>query len=448
LEESLVKTVCCWFALLSGMAWAGNAFAQVDQVMPVKGGEGGGSFVARCAGTDVLTGFDLMVADDIDSIRPICITAYTPIAASAPHVFTQKFGGDTGSPVRIICPLKAPAIVALEILAEGRETVILNTIKMYCGPAAPNQPQTPYPSAVFDAPHTGSTGYAAGAGWYTHRCGAGLVPVGITGRTGIWVDAVGLICGAMRLDTSIQPVQSIGRANRGTPAPQGPRKTICEAALDARARNSPAAANLERQCEAIKAAAPAPRAATTAVASVPRLEAPTNIAAGPSAADYEIVRARGAAVWPMDLSAAAIRNSLPPGAQRGFEVGLGVWGLQTAPGPGKQRYHDFLSPPEQQGFDAAAAYALPNNNYASLVSVGAVINKADPTVRKARNAVNDGFYWQGFDIASGLFGDPKAGSQGSKVLGSGAIAIRSSLNAAGQNGFNASMTLHLARNYR
>ena len=434
----LTSIVIAWLACAS---WAGSAHAQIDQIMIVKGGEGGGGFVARCAGTDILTGFDLMVADDIDSLRPICITAYTPIAASLPHVFTQKFGGDTGSPVRIICPAKAPAIVAAEILAEGRETVVLNSIKLYCSPAAINQPQPQYPSAVFDAPHTGSTGEVTGNGWYVHRCPPGTVPVGITGRSGIWVDALGLICGAMRLDTSIRPVPSIGRVNNGTPAPPGPRKTICEAAVDARARNSPAAANLERQCAAIQAAAPKP--SVSVAASTDRIA----LLGGPTAAEYEEVRARGVVIWQNEATAAAIRNSLPPVCQRGFDIGLGVWGVQTAPGPGKQRYHDFLSPPEQQGFDAAAAFALPNNKYAGLVAVGLVINKADAAVRKARRAVNDGFYWLGFDIASGLFGDPKAGSQGSKVLGSGAIAIRSELNAAGQNGFNASMQLHLSRKY-
>lgn len=433
------------FTLLLGAAWAGSAQAQIDQVMPLTGGPGGGAFVARCAGTDILTGFDLMVADDIDSLRPICVTAYTPIAASEPHVFTQKFGGDGGSPVRIICPLKAPAIVAIETLTEGFNTVVLNTFKIYCSPAAINQPQTPYPSAVVDAPHGGSHGYATSiAGWYTHRCPPGLVPVGITGRSGIWVDAFGLICGAMRLDTSVKPITSLGRVTTGTPAPPGPRKSICEAAVDARARNSPAAANLETQCAAIQAAAPAPpppKVSTAATADIP------SVSGAPTAAEYEVVRARGVIIWQNDATAAAIRNSLPPVCQRGFDIGLGIWGVQTAPGPGKQRYHDFLPPTEQQGFDAAAAFALPNNKYASLVGIGTVINKTNAAVRKARKAVNDGFYWQGFDIASGLFGPKSAGADGSKVLGSGAIAIRSSLNKAGQDGFNASMQLHIGRNY-
>ena len=82
------------------------------------------------------------------------------------------------------------------------------------------------------------------------------------------------------------------------------------------------------------------------------------------------------------------------------------------------------------------------------LGVGAVINAADPEVAAARSADPDGFFWLGFDIASGLFGDPAAGSQGQRVFGAEAGAIRESLNAAGQRGFNSSMKLHLGRSYR
>jgi hypothetical protein len=469
-RKAIVSTLSAGL-LIANLACAG----EVDQIMPVLGGGGGSEFMARCAVGDILTGFDLTVADDIDSIRPICVTPYTPNAGSEPHVFSQKFGGDTGSPVRIVCPREAPAIAYIQVYREGFDTIVVNNIRLFCSVAVPNQPMTQYPSAAFNGPPQGGTGYSfSSAGWFNQNCPQGLVPVGISGRSGIWLDGFGLICGALRLDPSKQPVGSIGRVSGGTPSPQGPPKTLCEAARDARARNSPAAPDLERQCEAGKTTvtsigrvdsgsqAPRPRRSICDSAvdarsrnspAAANLEAQCQAAGGinkmsPGADDYEIVRARGAAMWPMDPTATAIRNSLPPVTQRGFDIGLGVWAAQTAPGPGKQRYHDFLSQPEQQGFDVAAAYALPNNKYAAQVAVGTVINKADATVRKARNAVNDGFYWQGFDIASGLFGDPKAGSQGSTVLGTGAIAIRDSLNGAGQNGFNASLKLHLSRKYQ
>lgn len=45
-------------------------------------------------------------------------------------------------------------------------------------------------------------------------------------------------------------VSSIGKVNIGTPSTPPAHRTICEAARDARARNSPAAPNLEAQCRA------------------------------------------------------------------------------------------------------------------------------------------------------------------------------------------------------
>jgi hypothetical protein len=49
-------------------------------------------------------------------------------------------------------------------------------------------------------------------------------------------------------------VAALGRLHPGPAAHNGPPRTICEAARDARARNSPAAANLEAQCKAIRMA--------------------------------------------------------------------------------------------------------------------------------------------------------------------------------------------------
>ena len=84
----------------------------------------------------------------------------------------------------------------------------------------------------------------------------------------------------------------------------------------------------------------------------------------------------------------------------------------------------------------------------ALVAVGAAIAAQDPAVEQGRNAEVNAFYQLGFDIASGLFGDPALGSAGNTVVGPGAQSIRNSLSRAGQRGFDASVALHLARDYR
>jgi hypothetical protein len=175
-------------------------------------------------------------------------------------------------------------------------------------------------------------------------------------------------------------------------------------------------------------------------------------AALPAAAslpDLNALATRGAELSLQDPLAAVLRNRTPDGAaRRGFDVGMGIWEGNSAPGPGKQKIHDALSPAEQPGFDVAAAFSLPRNKYAALAKVGAAIGNADPAVANARNAENDVFYWLGFDIASGIFGDPAAGSLGNKSTGPGSLGIRNELNASGQRGFDAATALHLSRHYQ
>jgi hypothetical protein len=67
---------------------------------------------------------------------------------------------------------------------------------------------------------------------------------------------------------------------------------------------------------------------------------------------------------------------------------------------------DALSPAERQGFDIAVKYSLKRNSNARLAAIGAKIARRDSDVQEARTADRDVFYWLGFDIATGLFGDP------------------------------------------
>jgi hypothetical protein len=423
--------------VLAGLLLAGSALAQVDQLLEPMGGGGGGPFIARCAGTDILNGFELRTGDDVDAIRPICVSAYAPDVSGPRHAYPQSFGGDGGAVVQLLCPDNAPAIAGVYADMEGEKTVIINNIHLFCSIAVPNQPMTEHPTAAFDGPYIGGS-----RTWYltpgTQTCPAGLVPVGINGRSGIWLDAFGLICGALHLDASKLPPAGkvLGRVD--SPSSPHPPRSLCEAAADARARNSPIASHLEEQCRAL--GAPANSAPTSTPAPAP---------AAITAADLQMIGARGAALANGDAMAAELRRRIADVAvRRGFDIGAGIWGSDTAPGPGKQRFRDVMPASEQRGFDLAAAFFLPRNKHAVPARVGASIAKADRDVGRARVAEDDVFYWLGFDIASGLFGNPAAGAEGSTVVGPGAIAIRSELNAAGQRGFTASTQFHLSRKYR
>lgn len=417
---------------------AGPAFGQADQVLPAIGGPGGGQFFQRCERGDVLTGLRLQVGDDVDGIRAVCASATAPTFAGNRRAFSRGVGGYGGDGLALECPDAAPAINGIEVGYEGEQTLIVNNVHVYCSVALPNQPLTAFPSKVFDGPLIGEvdSGILVGGRMVplmraTATCPAGLVAVGITGRAGRWLDALGLICGALPYDPNPRPappanppVKSLGRVNTGSSAPR-PARSLCDSARDALARSSPAAPNLVAQCQAAGGSA----------TSVARNE------------DLEAVRLRGEYLCSMDSTLAELRERATGPARRGFEIGIGIWNQDTAPGPGKQRFHDALTRAEQPGFDLAATYALPRNLHAPLIAVGAAIAAHDDDVAVARNGEADAFFRLGFDIASGLFGDPAAGSQGSRAMGSGAMGIRNALNDAGRRGFDTATKLHLARNY-
>jgi hypothetical protein len=204
-------------------------------------------------------------------------------------------------------------------------------------------------------------------------------------------------------------------------APNHWGRSLCAAAKDARARNSPAAPGLERQCAAQPAAAPI---------------------------DHGGLLAKGVAIADNDPLAVDLRAQQADDASRaGFDIGMAIAETDTDFGPGKQRIHDGLPANEQAGFRAAVDFSLVRNSNAKLAAAGAAIVTADPAVAEVRNAETNALFRQGFDIASGFFGDPKLGGLGYTSTGPGSLGVRQSLSAAGQRGFDASAAFHFGRNY-
>jgi hypothetical protein len=135
------------------------------------------------------------------------------------------------------------------------------------------------------------------------------------------------------------------------------------------------------------------------------------------------------------------REPVGPG-RRGFFIGMAVAEGQTLLGPGKDTFRDGLLPEERNGFQAAVRFSVDRNRNAKLAGVGAALAKADPEIATAR-ANPSPFFTLGFDIASGLFGDPARGAVGNTATGPGSLGIRDLLNQEGQNGFNSAIAFHL-----
>jgi hypothetical protein len=249
---------------------------QTDASLPLIGGDGGGFFSARCQQGQLLSGFELWTGDDVDGIRPICVTAYGRAEVGRVEVYPSKFGGDGGSTRQLICPQESPIVVGMYILWEGLRTQTVNNIHLWCGLAGTTQKLSLNPNVAFDGPRSRRESFDPLIKWdeATQYCPDTLVAVGINGRSGVWLDAVGLICGPPKLtpistrpDSSgnsentgtsrsavttsgtAEPVKAIGRVKQ-SPTTSEPAKPICDVAREARARNSPAAPGLEAQCRA------------------------------------------------------------------------------------------------------------------------------------------------------------------------------------------------------
>jgi hypothetical protein len=158
---------------------------------------------------------------------------------------------------------------------------------------------------------------------------------------------------------------------------------------------------------------------------------------------------KGKAIANKDPLAVELRKQQPDGPVRqGFDIGMAAAEGHTLWGQGKKKIRDSLSPAEQQGFDVAVAFSLERNRNADLAAVGAVIAYKDRIGAVLRNSEKDVFYRLGFDIATGIFGNRALGAKGNTATGPGSLTIRDSLSAAGQRGFDASVKLHLSRNYK
>jgi len=237
-----------------------------------------------------------------------------------------------------------------------------------------------------------------------------------------------------------RPTMALGRVQMPAGTSVAPPMTMCEHAAAARARNSPAAPGLEAQC-----------AAQSAKPALPVLDE----------AWRNDKSARGEALAAADPLAVELRNSIPEGKSRnGFDYGMAVAEGDAANGPGKQAIHDALDPDERFGFERAVRFSVERNANADMAGKGAAIMLADPTVAAVRDsyaaaiarrsgaADQAAFYKLGFDIATGLFGDPDLGAAGNTLIGPGSLKVRSSL-APGpeQTGFDDAVSFHLKRDY-
>src|SRR5436190_18071210 len=91
--EKFFRTISCAAAFLLFVL---TTHAQTDVMLKAIGGGGGGKFDARCPQGQLLAGLDLKTGDDVDAIRPLCVTATGPAEVGPLVPGGIWFGGNGG----------------------------------------------------------------------------------------------------------------------------------------------------------------------------------------------------------------------------------------------------------------------------------------------------------------------------------------------------------------
>jgi len=179
---------------------------------PVIGGGGGDPFSVRCEPGEYLIGLDARVGDDLDQVGSVC--------AKAKHDGTRKErsasrgggGGAGGAPERLVCPDDAPFVRSLAVSVEGMDSMMVNGVQVECGPLAGPLPRRVAGYNLLSASgpiHRGGGGIGVShAEWgdETYACPDGMAPVGVHGRAGAMVDALGLMCATVETPPPPTPV--------------------------------------------------------------------------------------------------------------------------------------------------------------------------------------------------------------------------------------------------
>lgn len=184
---------------LAGLAGP-TAAAEPNWSSPTVGGSGGERAASRCPRGQHVIGFVTRVGADLDAIGSVCAEA---VADGTRRGFDGGgwVGGTGGTLGMVLCPESAPFVRELRISAEGEETVVVNQVSFDCGPL-----EGPMPRLVNGYNRLGVSGEA----WYsespilaqnpsyandTFSCPDGMALIGVHGRAGALVDALGVICG-------------------------------------------------------------------------------------------------------------------------------------------------------------------------------------------------------------------------------------------------------------
>lgn len=164
---------------------------------PVGSRTGGTPFHARCEQGEILVGLAMRANEILDAVAPMCarLASPTTLVASSTRAFSRTFGGPRGNEGTLLCSGDTPVVLSAEIRAYGRDSKV-SGIALHCNASTATATTRSNPSISYEgrgSEDRGTRGIGDVAASYL-MCPPGEVGVGIWGRSGGAVDALGLIC--------------------------------------------------------------------------------------------------------------------------------------------------------------------------------------------------------------------------------------------------------------
>lgn len=154
------------------------------------GGAGGGDFFSPCGGRSLMTGIRARAGSWIDALAPIC-TEYDPVRRTltgAPRTGSTN-GGSGGGPTQITCLPPRGVVVKIEATQADNRDGSVGVIVVSCGDHLdPTRPVglAPESSASFGQSRRGAA--------FQMSCPPPFVAGGIFGKSGKFIDRIGLMC--------------------------------------------------------------------------------------------------------------------------------------------------------------------------------------------------------------------------------------------------------------
>ena len=174
--------------------WRRNVIIDEPESPPLSrtdtfGGPGGGTFELACPEGSFLTGLRARSGAWVDALSPVC-SRWVRSSETLGEIGDQPFtGGSGGGESFIRCDGRRGVIVGVSMHQANNRDRSIGNITVYCG-------DFKQPSAFWNklGGSADFLGESAGGPRVDERCEGGLVAAGLYGKSGAFIDRLGLFC--------------------------------------------------------------------------------------------------------------------------------------------------------------------------------------------------------------------------------------------------------------